>query len=858
MQIYESAGYGQRDAARSILENNLYGLDIDDRAFQMAYFAVMMKARQYNRRILNGEHKPSLYSIQESNEINRNQLKHFGASLNELEKKNAIIQMTGLLDTFKDAKEYGSILTVEQYDWDLLDRFVSNIETIGQINIYTVGLEGTSEKLKQLVAQGKVLAQKYHVATTNPPYMSSGNFSEKLQKLIKRMYSDCKSDLYAVFIKRCSELINQSGYYSMITMHTWMFLSRYERMREEFNNRFVNMAHLGARAFDEISGEVVQTVAFVLSKQDVNNYCGKYIRLVDYFGEREKEIEFHKSKNLTIAKQSEFMALPGTPIAYWVTEEELGDFAKGIALKDFAEPRVGMITGNNDRFIKCWWEVKRSDIKTNVPSFNDSLECEYKWYPYNKGGSTRLWYGNRELVVWFRHGGEDIEHNGKETGCFYFLGNKDVYFREGITWNGLASSRNTFRYSPVGTLFDSNKGPMLFPQTESDTFYLLALFNTKVTQRFLNIFNPSISLQAGDFEKLPVIIGPCRERIEELSKKNVEIAKFDWDSRETSLEFLCHPLINQGSLIKNAFDIFAKKMSAAIDESLQNERKLNQLFAETYSIGNLIDIEPGESTIEKPSAKQLCTSLLSYAVGCMFGRYSLNYVGLMYAGGEWDEAKYGYFQPDVDNIIPISDEEYLEDDIVTRFCTFLKVAFGEDTLEENLDYIAKALGNKGSSSREIIRNYYLNDFYKDHCQAYSVTGSGKRPIYWLFDSGKQNGFKALIYLHRYDADTIGNLRIDYLHRMQRVYESEISRMQDMIDHSANAREVGRATKRRDKLTKQLKECREYDEKLAHLALSRIELDLDDGVKVNYRKLQTANDGKFYEILADSKNIMAKK
>lgn len=857
MQIYESAGYGQRDAARSILENNLYGLDIDDRAFQMAYFAVMMKARQYNRRILNGEYTPNVYSIQESNGINRNQLKYFGAGLNDFEKNNAITQMTGLLDAFKDAKEYGSILTVDQYDWDLLSRFVSNIETIGQLSFEVVGLDDTAEQLKNLIAQGSVLARKYHATTTNPPYMSSGNFSEKLQRLIKKNYPDSKSDLYAVFIERCANMINKIGYCAMITMHTWMFLSRYEKMRQEFNYRFINMVHLGARAFDEISGEVVQTVAFVLSKQHSDNYIGKYIRLVDYSGENEKEKAFHEYANTSLAKQSEYMSLPGTPIAYWVTDEELDDFAKGVSLKEFAEPRVGMITGNNDRFIKCWWEVCRTDIKTNVQTFEESLESDYKWYPYNKGGSTRLWYGNRELVVWFRHGGEDIERNGNETGCFYFLGNKDVYFHEGITWNGLASARNTFRYSPIGTLFDSNKGPMLFPKNDNDTYYLLALFNTKVTQRFLNIFNPSISLQAGDFEKLPIIISDNREQIEQLSKRCVEIAKSDWDCREISLEFSSHPLTEGDSYIKNAYLAYAKKMDDAINEALIIEEKLNRLFSEIYSIEEYIDVTPGDSTIESPSERQMCKSLLSYAVGCMFGRYSLDTSGLIYAGGEWDESKYNHFRPDVDNIIPISDEEYLEDDIVSRLCDFLKIVFGDQSLEQNLDYIAVALGGKGNSSREIIRNYFLNDFFKDHCQTYSVTGSGKRPIYWLFDSGKQNGFKALIYLHRYNADTIGNLRIDYLHRMQRIYESEISRMQDMIDHSTSGREVAQATKRREKLTKQLKECREYDEKLAHLALSRIELDLDDGVKKNYRKIQTANDGKFYEVLADSKNIMSK-
>ena len=857
MQIYESAGYGQRDAAESILDNNLYGLDIDDRAFQLAYFAIMMKARQYNRRILNGEHKPSVYSIQESNGIDRNQLKFFGGGLNEMEKNNAITQMNGILDTFNDAKEYGSILTVDQYDWELLAHFVSKIEVVGQMSMDTVGLDDTAVELRQMVAQGKVLDQKYYVTITNPPYMSSGNFSDKLQLLIKKKYSNCKSDLYAVFIERCSNIIKNTGYCSMITMHTWMFLSRYEKMRQEFNYRFVNMVHLGPRAFNEISGEVVQTVAFVLAKQYYDNFTGKYIRLVDYLGENEKEKSFHKFINTFFAKQSEFMSLPGTPIAYWVTEAELNDFAKGVSLKEFAEPRVGMITGNNDRFIKCWWEVSRTDIRTDVQTFEESLKSDFKWYPYNKGGSTRLWYGNRELVVWFPHGGEDIERNGNETGCFFFLGNKDVYFHEGITWNGLASTRNTFRYSPSGTLFDSNKGPMLFPKNDKDTFYLLALFNSKVTQRFLNIFNPSISLQAGDFEKLPILIGNNREQVEMLSKKCVEIAKKDWDSREISLDFSYHPLICEDSDIKIEYFNYKKNIDETINESLRMEETLNRLFSEIYSIEDHIDVEPSDLTIEVPTEKQLCKSLVSYSVGCMFGRYSLDVEGLTYAGGEWDSSKYQSFIPDADNIIPITDEEYLEDDIVSRLCEFLKVVYGEQTLEENLDFIAKALGNKGDSSREIIRNYFLNDFFKDHCQTYSVTGSGRRPIYWLFDSGKNNGFKALIYLHRYTADTIGNLRIDYLHRIQRIYESEISRMQDMIDHSTNAREVAQATKRREKLVKQLKECRDYDEKLAHLALSRIELDLDDGVKKNYRKIQTANDEKFYEVLADSKNIMSK-
>ena len=315
-----------------------------------------------------------------------------------------------------------------------------------------------------------------------------------------------------------------------------------------------------------------------------------------------------------------------------------------------------------------------------------------------------------------------------------------------------------------------------------------------------------------------------------------------------------------GKLISDKFAAWQEECEQRFQQLKANEEELNRIFIDIYGLQDELtpEVEDKDVTVRRADLTREIKSLLSYAVGCLFGRYSLDVDGLVYAGGEWDDSKYVTLKPVTDNVLPLCDEEYFgENDLVNRIVEFVRVVYGADTLEANLDYIAKALGNKGSTSREIIRNYFLNDFFKDHCQTYSVTGSGKRPIYWLFDSGKQNGFKALVYLHRYTPDTIGNLRIDYLHKMQRVYESEINRMQDMMDHSENAREVAAASKRKDKLAKQLKECREYDEKISHLALSRIELDLDDGVKVNYRKLQTAQDGKFYEVLADSKNIMVK-
>ena len=435
-----------------------------------------------------------------------------------------------------------------------------------------------------------------------------------------------------------------------------------------------------------------------------------------------------------------------------------------------------------------------------------------------------------------------------------------------MTWSYSTMAAFCARIMPYGFVFDVNGSSLFLPDGYYN--YVLAFLQSSVGRFIIDSTKSAFSIQAGTIRNLP-IIGEANDKIDAYVKRCISISKQDWDSFETSWDFERHPLVKKGLsrshwnadhiTIEECYRFWSDECDQCFQQLKSNEEELNRIFIEIYGLQNELtpEVEDKDVTVRRADLQRDIKSLLSYAVGCMFGRYALDIPGLAYAGGDWDEGKYSQFKPDADNVIPITDEEYLEDDIVSRLCAFLKVAFGEQTLEENLDFIAKALGSKGDSGREIIRNYFLNDFFKEHCQTYSVTGSGKRPIYWLFDSGKQNGFKALIYLHRYNADTIGNLRIDYLHRMQRIYEREISRMQDMIDNSTNAREVAQSTKRREKLTKQLKECREYDEKLAHLALSRIELDLDDGVKKNYRKIQTANDGKLYEVLADSKNIMSK-
>ena len=862
MQIYESAGYSQRDAAKSILEHNIYGLDIDDRAYQLAYFAVMMKARQYNRRILNGENTCHVYAIQESNSINRAHLKYFGAGMDDIEKNAAKMQLEGLLDTLTDAKEYGSILNVESYNWDLLRRFVVAEDTDGQISMDSVGVEDTAEQLNRLIDIGETIARKYWVTVTNPPYAAISNLSPKVNDFVKANYPDSKVDLFAVFIERCGLMTRVSGYQAMITQHAWMFLASYENLRDKLlNKELINLAHLGPHAFDEINGEVVQTSSFVFCNDYFSNYNSTFVQLVGGKNEAAKAAMFISGEHRFNKTNEQLREIQGTPYtAYWASDVVLSAFKKSHLVGDVSEPRVGMATANNDRFIRLWFEVNRNKFGINISSRKEAVESRKKWFPFAKGGEQRKWYGNNDTVVNWENDGFEIQNfKDEKTGRIRSHNyNLDYIFSSALTWTVIGTEKTSFRFCPVGFLY-SNSGYGLFCNNEKTKYYLLGFMNSKIAASLLKILSPSMGFESGYLRKLPLIESDSLDSIVERVKHCIDGSNTEWDSFEVSWDFKKHPLLRNVSTISEAFAQWQEECDDRFNRLKANEEELNRVFIDIYGLQDELtpEVEDKDVTVRKADLQRDIKSLLSYAVGCMFGRYSLDVEGLAYAGGEWDSSKYQSYIPDADNVIPITDEEYLDDDIVSRLCAWLKAVYGADMLEANLDYIAKALGNKGSTSREIIRNYFLNDFFKDHCQTYSVTGSGKRPIYWLFDSGKQNGFKALVYLHRYTPDTIGNLRIDYLHKMQRVYESEINRMQDMMDHSENAREVAAASKRKDKLAKQLKECREYDEKISHLALSRIELDLDDGVKVNYRKLQTAQDGKFYEVLADSKNIMVK-
>lgn len=861
MGIYESYGYSKGDAARSIVEKNLYGLDIDNRAYQLAYFAVMMKARQYNKKILNEETTCHVYAIQESNDINRDQLKYFGAGMSDIEKNTAKLQLEGLLDVFIDAKEYGSILNVDNCDWRLLREFVQNVDASGQMSVDTLGIEQTNLQLEVLVRIGEIMARRYDVVVTNPPYMGNNGMSGKLSDYVKKNYPDSKSDLFAVFIEKCTQMTKINKYQAMITQHAFMFLSSYEKLRLKLIlNDFVNMAHLGTRAFEEIGGEVVQTTSFVLRKSNFETYKASFVRLVDYNSQRKKELEFLSGNNSYVMKKEIISRIPGSPIAYWVSEKMIMGFLEGIQLKELVVASVGIQTGDNDKFVRNWWELQTSNICFKAIKKEDTFSVKAKWYPYNKGGFYRKWYGNDECVIEWQNDGENIKNLLPGETRHWQQYADELKFKPMVTWSRVSSGKPSFRKKENGYLSDM-AGFSIF-SNGGNLDVICAFCNSVVAEGYLKILSPTINFMLGSIISLPIKLDDS-SRIQNISMNNIQLSKQDWDSFETSWDFIKHPLL-KGKYIKVAYKDWQNECENRFNNLKLNEEELNRIFINLYNLQDELDpgVEDKNITIsrifdskeETPenmngsryalTKQDIIRNFISYAVGCMSSRYSLVVDGLSYNGSELDKSKYSVFVPDKDNIIPITDEEYFKDDIVGLFVAFVKKVYGEETIEENLNFIANALGNKGNSSREIIRNYFIKDFFKDHCKTYQ-----KKPIYWLFDSGKESGFKALVYMHRYDENTIGNLRIDYLHRMQRIYENEIARMQDTIENSKDSREVTVATKRKEKLIKQLKETKEYDEKIAHLALARTAIDLDDGVKVNYEKVQIDVDGKKLDVLA---------
>ena len=857
VQIYEDYGIPAREAVASIVSKNLWGLDIDDRASQLAYFSVMMKARQYDRRWFSRHIEPNVFAIQDAPAWTayEHALRETFARHNTLAAEACIATAKKLFDCFADAKEYGSILQPDLTLDDLtflsngLDDLVRNADLLDmaqQANVWSL-----VEVMKPLLRQAQALVQKYHVVVTNPPYMGSSGMGEKLSKFVNDNYSDSKSDLFAVFIERITLMLAKNGYQAMITQHAWMFLSSYEKLRGKLRKiDTVNMAHLGARAFEEIGGEVVQTTAFVLHDSHVSGYKGTYCRLIEPTTQQGKEEMFLSGESRYTAQQDNFAMIPGAPVAYWASNHIFYAFSDGTPFIKFTKACSGLKTGDNERFLRIWSEVSFQKLSTNEESTQSACTSGCKWFPYNKGGEQRKWFGNRELIVNFKSNGEEIRAL-KAQGISIRITSIENYFKAGVTWNGLTTGSNSYRYCPQGSIFDSNKGPMFFCDDKGMLLYFMGMFNSNVANYILNILNPSLSLQNGDMENFPVFIKE-KEAIVEKVNTCIELSQFDWDSFETSWDFQYHPLMpvysnhpgEDGYRLADFYAGWELRCEERFRQLKANEEELNRIFIDIYGLQDELTPEVADKdvTVRRADLKRDIKSLISYAVGCMLGRYSLDRPGLQFAGGDWKEYISNHYPltsndyaPDKDGILPITEDEYFDDDIVAMFVEWVKTVYGADTLEENLQFIASALGGTGSA-RQVIRQYFLSDFFKDHCATYSVTGSGKRPIYWLFDSGKKNGFKALVYMHRWQPDTIARVRTDYVHETQSRYRTAMADLERQIENATGSQRV-KLNKDLTALQAKAEELRVYEEKVHHLADQMIGIDLDDGVKVNYAKFQ---------------------
>lgn len=886
VQIYESYGYTTREAVENIVKNNLYGLDIDDRAAQLAYFTVMMKARQYDRRFFSRHIQPNVYAIQESNNIDTYTLEYFCDSDTNLK-----IAINIILEEMHDAKEYGSILNITPVDFYALYTRFNDLQD--NINLNS---ELVLNNLLPLVQIAEILTQKYDVVCTNPPYMGSSGMSAKLLNYVKKNYPDSKSDLFACCIEKGNKMTTTNGFNCMVTMQSWMFLNSFEKMRTRLlrTKDIINLMHMG----NMVMGIAFGTAVTVFRNNHISDYKGTYnhITILDIENEHPKEFPIFKNRFAQISTDN-FFKIPGNPIAYWVRSNVCINFLSGI-LRENIDAVKGLDTCDNDRFVRTWFEVDFSNIGLSINSTNDTFK--HRWFPYCKGGGFRKWYGFLDKVVDWSNDGKTLRNLRNNNGKIKSRPqNTQYYFQEGLTFSTITSYKLSLRYMNNSIFGGGGSGVF---SNNKNIIILLCYINSKVAEFYLNLLNPTLNFLVGDLLSLPYKEITNSEKIKKLGKQNIHLSSVDYNSFETSWDFIRHPMVpsindkkeqkqlqflvfrmEKFSNLSWQYENYKSKCEDRFQILKLNEEELNHIFIDIYGLQNELTPEVADKDVtvyrifdnkeDIPESmgnskyaltkQDVIKSLISYAVGCMFGRYSLDIDGLAYAGGEWNNVykhnpsildpekedegiitlagdviidKNGQyhlctFAPDKDNIIPICNDEYFNDDIVGLFVKFIEIVYGKDTLEENLKFIADALGGKGQP-KEVIRNYFLNDFYKDHCKTYQ-----KRPIYWLFDSGKKNGFKALIYMHRYQPDTIARIRTDYVHEQQSRYHTAITDMENRIVAATSTSERIKLNKALTKLKDQDTELRNYEEKIHHLADQMIAIDLDDGVKVNYAKFQ---------------------
>lgn len=876
-KIYKSASYPEREIPRKILENNIFGLDIDLRATQIGAFALVMKARSYNRRFFREvEKKPlklNIEAIEESNGITYEMIEYFSQGNNELRE-----DLYYLVNSFKDGREYGSILRVEEINFQALEDRLREVYEENNF-IFSDYKQTILNKLPKLINQGKIMSNKYEICITNPPYMGLRGANDTLAKYLTAKYPLSKHDLFSVYMEVCKNYLKKDGIYAMVNQHSWMFLSSFLELRTKLleESTFISMIHLGSRVFEDNVGTIVQNVAFINQNSEIPKYKTRIIDVTKDNTAIEKEIKImsicnetntHRTYDIGLKK---LMTIPTKPFAYWINDNILNIFNTLDKFETIAKPRQGMATSDNKRFLREWYEVDINKINFMATNSEEALESKKKWFPYNKGGEFRKWFGNNRFIINWENNGAEVKDYASKLYKSYSrtIKNEEFYFKSGLTYTFISEDMGV-RYSPQGFIFDV-AGSSIFFNDKSIEKTILALLCSKVANMFLDIMNPTYNIQVGDLKNIPInkniFKSEVKSIIDDTVEENIAISENEWDNFEISWNFKRHPLLRwikesdfNGITMEAIFNLWEKENIRIIEKLKSNEEKLNKIFIDIYGLGEELNPEVPykDITLRRADVESDIKSFISFAVGCIMGRYSPEVEGLVYGGGDfkdkwdfinnkvrqverddkgevtinrWVESR---FMPKFDNIIPITEEAYFSEDIVAKFIQFVELIYGKDTLEENLNFIACSLGKKdGETSRQSIRRYFFKEFYKDHIKMYS-----KKPIYWLFDSGKNEGFKALIYAHRYDSSTVAKLRTEYVHTMQRKYEDELSRL-ELVKNSQeyNTRERAEARKKSDKLKRQIEELIEYDEIVGYIANEKVDINLDEGIKKNYDKFQ---------------------
>lgn len=884
-EIYIDAGYNRREIPELILKNNIYGLDIDDKVTKLASFALKMKARYYNKELFKDIQRDRLElnisSIEESNEISKEVVDYFcnsqilKKSINskvkssknivknsrlgknqdrlKVEEYNLRKDVEYLIHVFNNAKEYGSILEVRKINFEALEKRIEEIKKEDNF-IFGDYRKLILDKMPLLIKQGKIMSMKYDVVITNPPYMGLRGINSKLADFLINNFPISKYDLFSVYMEVCLKYSKKYGIVSMINQHSWMFLSSFMEFRNWLLDKstFINMLHLGTRAFEENVGTIVQNVAYVSRNYSNYSYKTKVINLTKENNSEEKNIKLKEICN-NISKREiyklslkQLFIIPSKPFAYWVNENILKVFSSFKPLSELAKPRQGMATSDNKRFLRQWFEVDINKIKFDAHNSEEAQKSGKKWFPYNKGGEYRKWYGNNEFIINWENGGKEVKEYAAKLYKSYSrtIKNEKFYFKRGLTYTFISEDIGA-RYCQNGFIFDV-AGSSIFSEKEEQINIILALLCSKISKMFLDIMNPTYNIQVGDIKNIPISKKMFQEeisyKIKNLVHENIIISKNEWDSFETSWDFKWHPflLIKNGELesdiseaeknlcnkyISYGFDVWKSFANKQFQKLKKNEEELNRILIEIYGFKEELtpEVKDKDITIKKADRERDTKSFISFAVGCMFGRYSAHKKGLICAGRIADSI-----------IIPITEEECFEDDIALRFINFVKALYGKETLNENLDFIADSIGRKSfETSKQCIKRYFLRDFYKDHLKIYK-----KKPIYWLLKSGKNEGFSALIYMHSYNENIIESVRTNYIHLIIEKYTKEMNKL-NIIASSKDysTKDVNSAKKDIEKNSKKIEECKEYEEFLEYLSARKMSIDLDNGIKANYEKFQ---------------------